>query len=246
MQQRHHRPCHRIAQQPRRTGGVRYIFGTRGTHIIEIDDKLAAFEKRHRCTVQRLARNIDPRPLPARRQFHPAFFAGGQQQARRAIGNIGHRLHDPFAQGRRLRASAAHRIGETNPFGAVVIPVLEQMLGQHDTQPAAHFWRRQHRQRCHARQQQKSKLQHAAVITPDIVNALRDQHHHHQIDADHQQRERLESKAARRAEAQFAFLAQIAQRQQAHCNQQRQPAQFFQHHWQAVDQIGDGVEIEII
>ena len=137
MQQRHQRPCLRLIAQPIGNMEAPGGFPRLGAQFIKVNDEFAVFEKADSAFRIGLRGHLDGWPLPARRQRQVALFVGGQQQSRRAVGNIGQRLNGPLVERRRAFVLAANRAGKAQPFGAVIIAVLKQMLGQRHPQPAA-------------------------------------------------------------------------------------------------------------
>ena len=83
-------------------------------------------------------------PVPRRRDPDRPAGVADQQQAARRVDDIGEGLDDPIAERRRVGADAAERIGKAKPFGAIVVAVLEQMLGELDLEPAARPRRYRH------------------------------------------------------------------------------------------------------
>ena len=96
------------------------------------------------------SRSKKPRPHPSsapreprrsaiasvRRRVRPPSSSGSEQQTGRAVGDVGERLDDAFAQRTApFAAGPADCPGEAQPFLSVVVAVLEQVLGQH--RPAA-------------------------------------------------------------------------------------------------------------
>ncbi len=80
--------------------------------------------------------------------------------------------------GARGGPSAAHRVGEAQPFGAVVVAMLEQVLRQGHPEPPAQPARRQHGQRRPRRRARRSRAGPAAARSlPSIGQALRDEDH---------------------------------------------------------------------
>ena len=72
---------------------------------------------------------------------------------------------------------AAHRPGKPQPFSAIVIAVLKQMLEHRHPQPCLQLARGQQQQGNCTGDTQKAKLQPARHITPDIGQPLGDTDH---------------------------------------------------------------------
>ena len=77
------------------------------------------------------------RPVPARGEFQLRFLVGHQQQTCGAFGNVSQRLDRAFFQAGIACAAAPDGAGEAQPFLAVVVSVLEQVLGGGHAQPTA-------------------------------------------------------------------------------------------------------------
>src|SRR3546814_6063173 len=58
-----------------------------------------------------------------------AILRPQHQEGGGGIGDVGHRLRHALSQRQGVVAGAAYRIAESHPFGAVIIAVLEEMLG---------------------------------------------------------------------------------------------------------------------
>ena len=83
------------------------------------------------------------RPVPRRGRLDRAILVGDQQQAAGRVEDVGEGLDHPLAERRRLGPGRADRLGEAQPFGAIVVAMLEEMLGDLDLGPAARPARRQ-------------------------------------------------------------------------------------------------------
>ena len=76
-------------------------------------------------------------------QFHAAAVAIApaasvdQQQPAGRVDDVGEGLDHALAERRGVGPDAADRVGEAQPFGAIIVAMLEQMLGELDLGPAA-------------------------------------------------------------------------------------------------------------
>ena len=77
------------------------------------------------------------RPAERRCNRRPAAAVADQQQSARRIDDVREGLDDPLAERRCVGTGPAERFGEPEPLGAIVVPMLEQMLGELDLGPAA-------------------------------------------------------------------------------------------------------------
>ena len=55
-----------------------------------------------------------------------------QQHAARRFGDVGEPLDDPLLQRRAVALLAPDRVGEAGPFAAIIVAMLEDMLGDED------------------------------------------------------------------------------------------------------------------
>ena len=105
--------------------------------LIKIGDETIAFEGATCCSVDRHHRHVRSRPLPARCKRQFSAITAGQQQASRTLGNIGQRSDHTLAQRSTFGTRLTDRPVEPEPFGAVIVPQLEQVLDHSHPQPAA-------------------------------------------------------------------------------------------------------------
>ena len=91
-----------------------------------------------------------------------------QQDAAGGIEDIGESLDHPLAERRPAAPGATQRGGEAQPFGAIIVAVLEQMLGEFDLGPAARAGARQqhHGADGHHRQQRDQQAAHQSQPVP--------------------------------------------------------------------------------
>ena len=157
-------------------------------------------------------RQVVSRPAPVGREFEVPLVARHQQQARRAVGDVGQRFDRTLLQGDVVEPGGADRVGKADPLGAVVVPVLEQVLDRGDPQPAAQAVRRQPDQRQRTRRDDQAHLCQPGQIAAEHVEPARDAQHHCKIPPDQQQREEAEGDRTRRAEGEFGRIAREADR----------------------------------
>ena len=92
----------------------------------------------------RIARgDVPARPVPRRGRLDRAGLVGDEQHAAGRVDDVGEGLDDALAERRRRRPRAADGVGEAQPFGAIIVAMLEQMLGELDLGPAARAGRRE-------------------------------------------------------------------------------------------------------
>ena len=197
MKQRDQRPGAWFVEQP--FGHDRHLAALchPAPNRIAIDYEPVALEEQAGRVRHCLGRNVERAPLPARRQRQFAAFARNQQQARRAVGDIADCLDGPLFQ-RGPAIAAADRLGEAQPFGAVIVAMVEQVFGHRDLHPAANPARWQNDQRQHRAGEHKPHLRQRRCSVSQPGERLRRANHRHQIATDHQQRERLERHRPRR------------------------------------------------
>ncbi len=246
VQQRHHRPGRGLIAQPFRTGRGGNALNASRSHVVEIEDEVAVLEEPLTLDAQGFGGNVDARPLPARVEPQPTFLARGQEQASGTVGDVGGRLDDPLAQRRRGRARPSHRFGEPQPFGAVVVAMLEQVLGQCDPEPAAQPSRVPHRQRDSRGERHHARLDQPVELPARISQALSEQDHHGQVGADDQQRSGAERKRARRVETQVTVVAQEADRQQRDGDEDRRDAQRDEVERELLAEVGDRRQVQVV
>ena len=181
MEQRHDRPGALFGQQPsghRRTFAV--MIDTAPDHV-EIDDETVAFEEACRVARQHFCGEFERAPLPARGQRQHAAFVGRHQEAARAVGNVGQHFDHAFGQRGFGRSGAADRFGEAQPLGAVIVPMLEEMLGHRHLEPAAQARRGQERQAQRGRPKRERKLDQVRRPCAQPRQRARCAHHHDQV-----------------------------------------------------------------
>src|SRR4249919_3314548 len=72
------------------------------------------------------------RPIPGCRRLDRAILIRHKQQAAGGIEDVGERLDHPLPKRWGLGPDGADCFGEPKPFGAVIVTVLEEMLGNLD------------------------------------------------------------------------------------------------------------------
>ncbi len=193
--------------------------------MIEIEDELAIGEEACPGDVHRLGRDFGSRPLPARCERKTAILARRQQQPGGAVGHVGHGLDHPLTQRHCPRVAVAHGPGETQPFLAIVVAVLEQIFGHGDLEPAAQALRWQERQRPALATTRNATCSSPAESPPARAMPRNATTISAEIAGDDEQRERLEGEGARRAERLLGRALQGADRQQQRHGQRYQRAQ---------------------
>ena len=245
VEQRHQRPGACLAPQPFGHDGILAVRGAPRANILDIDDESPALEETRLRGGHRVRRHVRRRPLPARGERQVAGLVGHQQQPGRAVGDIGHRLDHSLLE-RGVRApTLADRAVEAQPFAAIVVAVLEQVLGDHDLQPAPQPGRGQRDQRERAGQRQEAQFHHPREIAAGMGQPLRDGEHRQQVGADQHQRDALERDGARGPQAQRFALATGPGRQQQSRRHRDETAQRGQLVGPAIGEIGDRIEVEI-
>src|SRR3546814_13891880 len=73
---------------------------------------------------------------------------------------IGNGLDHPFIEGRSSLARAADGVGKANPFIAVIVAMLEKMLGDLHLEPGTKFAGRQQYQCSHQHDENETDLHH--------------------------------------------------------------------------------------
>ena len=103
-----------------------------------LEDTSGAFHRvPELCSIlQLLCGDICRRPVPIRSDGQRTTLIDEQKPAG-SIDDIGKGLHNPFPKRRRVRSGMTQCLGEAEPLGPVVVPVLEQMLGEFHFGPAA-------------------------------------------------------------------------------------------------------------
>ena len=241
MEQRHQRPDMGILDQPKRQveGGVAIADAT------DIDDPAASFPAFQLIERQGQAGDRLLRPVPLRLERQPTVIGAQQQQRGRGIGDVGDRLGHPLAQRRGIFARTADGFAKAHPFGAIVVAMLEEMLGDLHLPQRAHLWRGQQDERGHRHEEDRADLHHPRIGAGDHLDQHRRRGQHHDIEADRDQRERLEGDGARQLQAAGHFLAHADgddRRQQRH----KRPAQRIEFVDPVHREIADDIEIEVI
>src|SRR3546814_7391185 len=77
---------------------------------------------------------------------------------------IGNGLDHPFIEGRSSLTRAADGVGKANPFIAVIVAMLEKMLGDLHLEPGTKFAGRQQYQCSHQHDENETDLHHTGVI----------------------------------------------------------------------------------
>src|SRR3546814_1261267 len=80
-------------------------------------------------------RNVGIAPVPTRLDTERTALARQQQHACRRLRDIGNGLDHPFIEGRSSLARAADGVGKANPFVAIIVAMLEEMLGDLHLEP---------------------------------------------------------------------------------------------------------------
>ena len=256
MHQRHERPDRLVLRHPARRGAHFAAMVDPAPHFIEIDDETALLEKGHAVRGHGLCRHVERGPLPARGQNQIAIVRRHQQGATRAVGYVGQSLHHAgvkrggvagFLPAQPLPTMPLpDRAGEPQPFGAIVVAVLEEVLGHHDIEPAAQALRGDQHQHQHGRGKDKAELGEHRRPAAQPGHRLRHGDHEQHVPADDQQRERLERHGPRGRKPRLRPLAHRAHPQHAHAQQGHQRAQADQLGGHRIDEIDHRVEIEVI
>jgi hypothetical protein len=243
MKQRDHRPGARLGQQPvgHDIGFAAAVLAV--AHFVERDDEAFALEEVARRVRERLRRNVERAPLPARGEHQFAVLAGDEQQPGVAVGDVAERLDHALLQACPAVAPA-DRAGEAQPFGPVVVAVLEEMLSDGDLHPSAQPARWQHDQREHRGGEDEADLGERWGGVAEPGERLRRADHHDQIDRDHQQRQRLEGHRPRGTDAQFGGM-RPADREERNHQHRNQPADDVQRFRLLVAQVGNGIEVQV-
>ena len=138
MDKRDHRPRPRFAQQP--FGDMACVFvsaASAGANLIKLNHTAARFKPLRGFAACRECGRVNQLPIPPRARDKPTRRIGEQQYTARRLGNIGHRLNDARFKRNRALTGPSERISKAQPFGAVIITVLKQMLGNLDAKPSA-------------------------------------------------------------------------------------------------------------
>ncbi len=217
---------------------------------VELDDPAAAFDPVPEAGVafDVAARRIARRPVPRRRGGDRPARIGHEQQPARRVGDVGERLDDAVAERRRVLARAAEGVGEAQPFGAIVVAMLEQMLGELDLEPAADPLRHGEERRRH---RQCTEQEGGAQRRPFGLAAPEgggEDGHHRQVNADAEQRQRLEGRGARQLDPERPLEAagQREQRRDDGHERAAQPEQFVDARREHALQISERREVELI
>ena len=137
------------------------------------------------------------RRAPARGEGEAILAVGHQQQPGRRVGDVGERLDDPLLERGLVAALAADRVGEAQPFLAIIVAMLEEMLGDDDPQPGPQPGGRQDDQGRGGHHHDQAELGEPAPVAADDLQRPRRRHHQDQIAEDRDHRERLEGRGAR-------------------------------------------------
>ena len=141
---------------------------------------------------------------------------------------------------------AAQRFGEAQPFGAIIVAMLEQMLGELDLEPAARPGARDQHHRADRHHRKHADHQRRRPVDARPAQRGGDDRHQREIGADREQRERLEGRRARQADPPAALVARAASANSGAVECNRKPAPLDQRSRGRRAEIGDRVEVEVV
>ena len=242
MQQRNQCPGFGLGQQP---------FGQRmrrirgGAQLVEIGDEPIVLESPRLGCLKRHRGHVGSWPLPPRCQRQFAAITAGEQQAGRAFRDIRQGSDHALAQRRAIGSDLANRAVEPQPFGAIIVAVLEQVLDDRHPQPAPQPLRGRQGQRSDRGDHDKADLQQYGIVASSKSKPLRRRHHRDQIGADQPERDRLEGDRARWLKAQLFAPLGCPQHQQARNRNAKQPAQHVSDLRNVIGQECNGIVIKI-
>jgi hypothetical protein len=154
-------------------------------------------------------------------------------------------LDDPLAQRRRVRPAVAERLGEAQPFGAVIVAMLEQVLGDLDLYPTPRAGAGQQHHRAHGHHGEQADHDGRRPIDPGAAKGGGDDGHQREVGADAEQRERLEGRGPREPETP-ALVVPCAKGEQRRRQCDREAAPLEQRCPRARANVGRSVEIEVV
>src|SRR3954454_133148 len=134
------------------------------------------FERLRRGTVSRPAARIGNGQAPS------AII--DQQQSPGSIDDIGEGCHDPLAEWWSVWPGPSERLSETEPFGAIIVSMLEQMLGELDLYPPASSGTGDQHHRCDSHQRQDSDHQLGRPVYAAAAKGSRQDRHQCEVGAD--------------------------------------------------------------
>ena len=144
------------------------------------------------------------RPMPMLSDAKTARCAGQHQQRAGASGQFGERLGDAAVQIAVVLApiplgTLPQCRGNAHPFGAIVIAMLEEMLGNHHRQPRPRSRRGEHQSASAERDEQRDRLCQFGIIAAGDARDGTGQRDHDQIGGGAQQDQRARRGGARQA-----------------------------------------------
>ena len=249
VEQRNAGPDRTVLEQPLRHG-ERLVSRARpaAAKPLELDDPAALLDLAPEApAIGQAASRTEFRPAShqlAATVTDPPAIADQKEPARR-VDDVGEGLDDALAERAVLGGGAPDRLGEAKPLGAIIVAVLEQMLGELDLDPAARPGARESDHRRDGHDREHPTISAADQSMPDAAKRGGDDRHQREISADREQRERLEGRRARQPDPPPAL---VAGRQREHRRGQRdgEPAPLDHRAARSPSQIGDRVEIEVV
>ena len=185
------------------------------------------------------------RPVPVGGDFRARLAVADQQQPAGQIDDVGERLDHALAERRRVGPGAAERRGEAQPFGAIIVAMLEQMLGQLDLEPGARARARQEDHQPDGHRREHGDEDSRSPIHTGFADRRGDHRHEQEIAADREQAQRLEAGGARHSDSPAFFLAR-GKREQGRGQRHRDPAPVGQPGQPIALEIADGVVVEVV
>ncbi len=172
-----------------------------------------------------------------------AVVAGPEHAARR-IDDIGQRLDGTHRQAQLI--AGGQRAHQRQPFIAVVVLVLEEVLGDEHPHPCPHrAGRSQHQQAEHG-SGEKHDAQRCAVVAVGGADVIPDCRHQQQVNAGGQHRHRTQHQPPGNEQLQRPLrIARHRHRQQRHGHELQETTCGFDVGVEAAEQQGVGVEVEI-
>ena len=245
VKQRNNSPGFAIIEQPLRQQGTLAMLVAACPQIVRIDDEGAFFKQLRKRGRHRLCRHIDILPAPACGKLEVALLAAQQQQTVGTVGDIGHRLDHAFVQRLSGLVILADGLGKPQPFGPIVITVLEQVLDCGDLEPSAQPLRRQPQQGNNTGGECETNLRQSPDIAAKHCQRLGDADHQDDICPYDNQRERLECHGTRWPDTHRGRTPGRTDSQWDRCQRNNQPAHRFELQRERAPEIGHGIDIEV-
>ena len=150
------------------------------------------------------------------------------------------------SSGAALRRRAADRVGEAQPFLAIIVAMLEQMLGERDPEPGAQLAPRAAAPARPASSRRRSPTWPTRAQSPPTISIARAaEHHRDQVDEDGDHRDRLEGRGARELDLPARRCAGPSANSGASSGE-HDAAQREQLVAGRAGEIGDRVEVEVV